>query len=70
MVPNPIYAGPVYDVVEPQFESVSKNSPAQAMAMSPDPVDIVNHDEEHSHLTTIKSKSLSSNIYATPGNNY
>ena len=68
MVPNPIYAGPVYDVVEPQFESISKSSPSQAMAVSPEPPDMIDHDEEHSYLTAIKSKPLSSNIYATPGN--
>ena len=67
MVPNPIYAGPVYDVVEPQFESVSKPSSTQAMATSPDSLDANDRDEEHLHLTNLKSKPLSSNIYESPG---
>ena len=70
MVTNPIYAGPVYDMIDPRFESLSKPSSPQlsipVSPMSPLSDDSMGHDE-CSHLTNVNSKPTLRNVYTLPG---
>ena len=73
MVTNPIYAGPVYDMIDTRFESLTKSSsPQLSIPISPiSPTSPLSDDsmgiDEYSHLTTIKSKQKSRNVYTLPG---
>ena len=74
MVPNPIYAGPVYDIIQPRFDKTANAPPHQAMptplshnGQSMDaayPADDKEQDLElnNDHHT---NKSLSSNFYSS-----
>lgn len=74
MVTNPIYAGPVYDMIDPRFESLAKPSSPQLSIplspMSPLSDDSMGHDE-HSHLTvascSANGKFKTRNVYTLPG---
>ena len=70
MVTNPIYAGPVYDIIDTRFESLTKcSSPQLSIPLSPiSPIsplsdDSMGHDE-YSHLT---NKNKPRNVYTLPG---
>ena len=76
MVPNPIYDGPVYDRVQPQFDALSahsnslskKSTSSRAHDNLPSTTASTNpcfdHDEELPHLPHLISKSpSSSNVY-------
>ena len=68
MVPNPIYGGPVYDVVVPQFDSYSsKDSSVPTTPLTPDHLDMTNLDDDSTHLNNLRSKHLLSNVYALAG---
>lgn len=74
MVTNPIYAGPVYDIIDTRFEFLTKSSsPTLSIPLSPiSPISPLSDDstghDEYSHLTNSnKDKPKSRNVYTLPG---
>lgn len=73
MVTNPIYAGPVYDIIDTRFESLTKSSsPQLSIPLSPiSPISPLSDDstghDEYSRLTAFKDKPKSRNVYTLPG---
>ena len=74
MVPNPIYAGPVYDIVQPQFDQLAKSPPRQALPTPPSQngrtvdaaqVAVDKEQEELELNNSLRSKSLSTNFYSS-----